>query len=464
MTQPIAAPASASYRVRSPSASLPFGIAFIAGLFSLFLGEYWLSAMGVSAFFYYLVRLLQEAGVDLPIESFILVMASLQWIIGPVLTYAGWSNHYKYHMYVPEDEYMALAVPGVIFLSLGLYSFRSKKRIALVRHYAAITNQLVQRTGFLPYYLIGIGFVFSFLVDRFPPSLAFPAYILSNIKYIGLIYLIFSDRLQHKTAVLMAAFFFTFLSSLRGAMFHDLLLWSAFIGMYAAYILRPTMAKKVLMVVLGLLFIFILQSAKEDYRAKLKLEGQGGNVAKFLTTVEERFEAQQDLRSSNIEKTINRINQGWIISRIMQGTPTYFPHAGGETVIVAIKASILPRLLFPDKPIAGGKANFEKYTGYNLQQSTSMGISLLGEAYINYGVSGAWVFMFAFGFISSFVIHRFFLLAKKYPTIWLWFPLILLHFVKAETELLVQLNFLVKGIIMVYVFIWANKHFLKLKL
>ena len=44
------------------------------------------------------------------------------------------------------------------------------------------------------------------------------------------------------------------------------------------------------------------------------------------------------------------------------------------------------------------------------------------------------------------------------------FPLILLHFVKAETELLVQLNFLVKSVILVYAFIWANKHFLRLKL
>jgi hypothetical protein len=56
------------------------------------------------------------------------------------------------------------------------------------------------------------------------------------------------------------------------------------------------------------------------------------------------------------------------------------------------------------------------------------------------------------------------MLAAIYPTIWLWFPLVMLHFVKAETELLVQLNFLVKSIFLVYLFVWANKHFLRLKL
>jgi hypothetical protein len=457
-------PVASAPTIRAPNTSIPFIIAAVAFSFSLIFGAYWLSAIGVGAFAYFLVRMLSEAGLDLPIESFILVVVSMQWIIGPILDYAGLSNHFKYHMYVPVEEYTALAVPSVIALALGLYTFRSRKRIALVRHYAGITTQIVSRTHYLPYYLIGIGFVFSFLVHRFPPSLAFPAYILSNVKYIGLIYLIFSDRQEHKVLILVAAFALTFLSSLRGAMFHDLLLWSAFIGMYAAYIFRPSNAQKLLMLVLGLLFVFVLQAAKDEYRAKLREQGQGRNLEKFLTSVDERLLEDETLGSTNVERLVIRINQGWIISRIMTGTPRYLPFAEGETVIVAIKAALLPRILFPDKPKAGGKANFEKYAGYRLQSGTSMGISLLGEAYINFGVRGAWVFMFVFGLISSFVIKQFFLLAAKYPTIWLWFPLILLHFVKAETELLVQLNFLVKSIILVYAFVWANKQFLHLKL
>jgi hypothetical protein len=451
-------------KLRAPGSSLPFVIAALVGFLSLVFGAYWLSAVGASAFSYFLTRLVSEAGRDLPIESFILVMASMQWIIGPILDYAGLSNHYKYYMYVPVDEYMTLAVPGVISLALGLYSFRSKKRIALVSHYAGITRDIVSRTEYLPFYLIGIGFIFSFLVDRFPPALAFPAYILSNIKYIGLIYLIFSDRQKNKVLILALAFFVTFMSSLRGAMFHDLLLWSAFIGMYAAYIFRPTIVRKSLAVLLGLAFIFVLQAVKDEYRSKLELGGQGQNIEKFLSSIDERLIENETAKSSNVERFVVRINQGWIISSIMNRVPRWTPHAKGETVLVALKASVLPRFLFPDKPKAGGRENFEKYSGFKLQSSTSMGISLLGEAYINFGVRGAWVFMFVFGLISSFVIQQFFLLATRYPTIWLWFPLILLHFVKAETELLVQLNFLVKNIIMVYAFVWANKHFLRLKL
>lgn len=447
-----------------PLHSRPLIIGAVAALFSLILGVYWLAAVGVGAFFYYLARLVLEAGSDVPVESFILVLASLQWIIGPVLAYAGFSNHYKFHMYVPVDRYMLLAVPAVIFWSIGLYSFRSRKRTAYVAYFAGLTRQIVNRGGYLPLYLIGVGFIFSFLAPRFPPALAFPAFLLSNIKFIGLIYLLFSDRYRHKMAILAAAFLLTFVSSLRGAMFHDLILWSAFIGMYVAYFWRPRVAKKLAVVLLGLLFLFVLQSAKDLYREKIHEGGQRGTLTTFVSTVEERMSLDEQMISGNVERFVIRINQGWIISRIMQRVPAVVPHAEGATVSTAVKASVMPRMLFPDKPIAGGKANYERYTGFLLGQSTSMGISLLGEAYINFGVVGAWFFMLALGLISSFLIHRLFLLALKYPTVWLWLPLILLHFVKAETELLVQLNFLVKSFVLVYLFLWANKRFLGLRL
>ncbi|MEJ8566884.1 hypothetical protein V3330_04550 [Wenzhouxiangellaceae bacterium CH-27] len=451
-------------RLPNSDAALPYAAAIIGAALSFGMSSHWLAAVGIGAFVYYFVRLLQEAGRDLPIESFILVMASLQWIVGPALAYSGFSDHYKYRMYVPVEQYMTLAVPGVLLLSIGLYAFRRENRFALVSHYIATTHQIVKRAAYLPFYLIGVGIVFSVLVDRFPPALAFPAYVLSNVKYIGLVYLIFSDRLQYKGGILIAAFGLTFLSSLKGAMFHDLLLWSAFIGMYAAFIFRPKFGHKLLIACLGFAFIFVLQASKDLYREKLQEGGRSDFVSKFVSSVEERLDTDPLSESNNLERLVVRINQGWIISRIMQNVPDRIPHAEGETVATAVKASLLPRLLFPDKPIAGGKKNYEKYTNFYLQSSTSMGISLLGEAYINYGVAGAWLFMLIFGLVSSFVINRFFKLARTYPTIWLWFPLILLHFVKAETELLVQLNFLVKSIVLVYLFVWANKYFLKLNI
>ena len=57
--------------IRVPSSSLPFSIALVVTVISFAFGTYWLSALGVGAFAYFMTRLLNETGVDLPIENFI---------------------------------------------------------------------------------------------------------------------------------------------------------------------------------------------------------------------------------------------------------------------------------------------------------------------------------------------------------------------------------------------------------
>jgi hypothetical protein len=413
------------------------------------LGLYWLSALGVGVAVFSLARLIMDAGRDLPIEALIMSLASIQWIVAPLMVYLGLSDHYKYRMYVPEDEYMLLAVPGVIMLGIGLDLMRFRGRTFFLDYSAQVTRMIVDRSPELPLYLIGIGVIFSYAAGQVPAALAFPVYLLSNVKYIGLVYLIFSDWLVAKRLPLLIAFVLTFMSSLQAAMFHDLLLWSAFVGMYAALVLRPSLQQKLL--------VFVIQVAKDEYRQSLETQGRQDVVGQFFAAVDDELFQGESVLEGNIGEVVNRFNQGWIISRIMLMVPDAVPHAEGETIETAVKASLLPRFLYPDKPIAGGRVNYEKYTGFTLTSATSMGISLLGEAYINYGVQGAWLFMGVFGLAAGFVINFLIRLAQRYPTIWLWLPLVFLHFIKAETELLVQLNFLTKSLILVLAFVIANR-------
>ena len=437
--------------------------AFLVSIVCIVLDVYWLSSIGIGAFTYYSLRLLLELGEDIPVESFLLSIASMQWIVAPVLTYAGLTDHWKYYMYVPEDRYMALVVPAVILFSIGLYIFRAKNRVEIYREYQPVIFEILSSNKNLPIYLIGVGFIFSMILRHVPQTLSFPAYLLSNLHYIGLIYLVSSGGRKNKLIILFIAFTISFLSALRSGYFHDFLLWNAFIGMYVAYRFKPTLKTKLLWLVMGALFIFVIQAVKVEYREKLHLTGSGDALTKFTDTVGERFQ-YEGKDESNVERIIIRLNQGWIISILMERVPELLPYASGETVAVALMASILPRFLFPDKPEAGGRKNYEKYTGFNLWDSTSMGISTVGEAYINFGTEGAWVFMLFLGAIFSLILRWLFFLVRKFPTIWLWSPLILLHFVKAETELLVQLNFLVKSIVVVILFLYFNKRFLKIRL
>jgi hypothetical protein len=155
-----------------------------------------------------------------------------------------------------------------------------------------------------------------------------------------------------------------------------------------------------------------------------------------------------------------RLNQGWIISAIIENVPSIEPYANGETIIEAISGSLLPRFLVPDKKMAGGQENFERFTGLPLGPTTSMGTSVIGEAYANFGPMGSWIFMFLWGMFLSLGFNKLVSYGNKNPLIYVFLPLIFLQVVKAETELYVVLNHFLKSLILVFGLLWVFKKYL----
>ncbi len=69
----------------------------------------------------------------------------------------------------------------------------------------------------------------------------------------------------------------------------------------------------------------------------------------FLNKVENMVSGNENARVSfypnekdEVSETNNRLNQGWIISRIMQNIPNQTPYLEGETISDAIYSSLFP--------------------------------------------------------------------------------------------------------------------------
>jgi hypothetical protein len=423
-----------------------------------FMGSYlithgFMSAVGLTLFLYILLRFLHELEYRFPMDTIIALIATLQWVVGPILAYSGYNTHYKYHMYVTEDTYMYLAVPGCLLLWVGLRLCQHK-----YEHEQQIIQQSILFLKGVPvkyaYWLIVVGLIAPFLGQALPATLGFVAYLMGVFKYIGLLFFLFSNQTKHKWWVLGGIYLVTVLAALKSAMFHDLILWSLFLGIYLVYYLKVSFKNRILLLVIGFFAIFIIQLVKAQFRDVVWGSGtKESEVTLYTDLVSNQLSAGDIFRHSVVESFVYRINQGWIISRIMENVPSQVAYAGGETVEVAIKDALVPRFLNPTKKEAGGQENYTRFTGYTLTE-TSMGISILGEGYANYGVTGAWFFLFIVGVFFSFVLRKTIDAAQKYPSLILFLPLIYLQVVKAETEFYVVLNYLIKSLVMVAFFIW----------
>lgn len=414
------------------------------------------SIIGVFVVAYVFLRFLKGLGNRLPILELLLLIAGLQWIVGPAIEYQKTSHHFKYYMYVNDFTYMSYVVPAYLLLVVTVfYGIKKEPKVTIKPE-----NFFKEAKHGVSIFFIGL--FCDLLQSKVPGGLQFFFFLLANFKYVGALILLFSKQKTHQY-LFYGSILYLFYSSLRAAMFHDFILWGTFYYMFWAYKVKPSVKMSLLIIGAGFIFGTIIQVVKSDYRA-LVWEGYSGNKLELFMNVLDKKLSGGFAENTEEQGELNvRLNQGWIISAIMDHTPRNQPYADGETILDAVSASILPRFLNPEKKEAGGVDNFIKYTGLSLGAGTSMGLSMVGEFYANFGVVGG---IFCMG-IWGWVLMKFwyFLLNKsKSKAIILFFlPLIFLQVVKAETELVVVLNHIVKSMVVVFLFLWFSERFLNWK-
>lgn len=409
------------------------------------------SILGILFVFYVFWRFVNALGKSLPVLELMMLIAGLQWVVGPYISYRQETSHYKYYMYVNEDTYMGYVVPALLCFSIPLFFILKRK----------ITWEAINFVKFVPYSkgLLVIGVGSDILSSVSPSSLLFFFFLISQFKFIGAIILFFS-RKKSDQYFFYGAIIYLLANALARAMFHDLLLWSVFMFMYWCLKKNPTFKTKLLLIFTGVLFAISIQVVKSNFRANVWGGYSGNKLDLFVDTLNEKVSTGYFDDDENTSELNVRLNQGWIISAIMYYTPSYQPFGEGETILDAIYSSFLPRFLIPNKKMAGGQENFEKFTGFILAGGTSMGMSIIGESYANFGITNGIVFMLIWGCFLAWYWKWILKLINKYPLILMFLPVLFLQVIKAETELVVVLNHLIKASIVVALFFWFAQKYL----
>ena len=285
----------------------------------------------------------------------------------------------------------------------------------------------------IAYILIAIGLASTYIAPYVPAVVRFILYLTASFQYVGLALLLFQPQSNTKWRWFVLIMGLLTISSIRQGMFHDLLLWSALLFSFVAIQLRLQFFGKIALILSGVLFASALQGIKAEFRSQLRGKSTEEKVLLFTDLVQKQVSGSEGQDQDALtEMASTRLNQGWIISAIIFNVPDYEPHANGETINEALVSSLVPRFLDPGKKEAGGRENFRRFTGLGINTGTSMGTSVIGEAYGNYGTEGAWIFMFAWGALLAFGFSRLMKYGQKHPIIIVFIPLIFLQVIKAR--------------------------------
>lgn len=424
----------------------------------IFPGLSWWCYIALMICLHQFMLLFYSMGHILPVRNLLGSFMCLQMLFGPTLAYNGLDKFQRgfMKMQIPYDQYFAYVIPAVILFIIGLH-IRSGMMEGEVVDEERI-KKYVHKNPTLPYYFVGVGFVASLVVPFFRSELGFVFYLLSGFKFLGTFMIILGSQ-KIRPIVLVAVYGSVIASSISSAMFHDLLIWVLFLGAILAIRYKPSNSLKGFFAFGFILLATFIQMVKHDYREATWREGEVANLETFQKTVEESQEkhdlfSYEKLASSNV-----RINQGYIITNIMRNIPANEPFADGKELMIILESAVMPRILMPNKLNAGDRDFFMKYSGMPIARGTSMGLSSVGDAYINFGTIGGSIFMFFYGLFFSEVLKAFYRLSRYYPILILFTTLVFYYPIRPDCELQTILGHLFKSCFLIFVIfqIWNYK-------
>ena len=423
---------------------------------ALFIGMGWPSYLAVILSLHQFVVLFSSIGYVIPVRYLLGSFMCVQFFIGPAFAFNGLDQYQGaiYRMKVSEVTYFSYAIPAVMCFITGLHLAAKNLAGEIVNEKGIVF--FVEKNPKLPYLFIAIGFIASIVSSFFGSDLAFLFYLLGNLKFIGLFLLILGFK-EIKIAPLLLVIGSIVSSSLGEGMFHDLLTWIIFTGSIMAIKYKIGFNTKLVGCVAFILLAVTIQVLKGAYRSATGAGGEEGGIETASKVFEKQNEQHSIFSFENIAPSNVRINQGFIITNIMKTVPERIPFSEGEEMYQIMEAAIMPRILAPNKLTAGDRSIFTKYSGIQLRAGTSMGLSSLGDAYVNYGVFGGCFFMFLLGLLYSWVLNVFFDKSKKYPILILFVALVFYYPIRPDCELQTILGHLVKSCFLIAVLMSSFK-------
>jgi hypothetical protein len=409
-------------------------------------------SLSVGLFVFFILDFLNRLGKKMVIFDILIVLAILTCLIMPIWGYHVYTKSDRLahlwvkYMFIPSDEYFSFAFPAVVAMILGF-------RIPLARKsnveknpaiYMERMKEEVKKKPNVGMILIGVGLVSGIFTKFVPGGLTQFFLFLSRLIYVGVFYVMYSPHKQ-KSKIVIGVFCIMIGESLVVGMFGELIFTSVASAILIMLGKKVPFYKKLTFALVGFYFILLLQSIKIEYR-RAAWSGEGGGPVYFAQLIGERVaDPALLLEPKNSFLTYVRLNQGWLVGTTIFFVPHRYPFANGETIWESIAAAIVPRLFWPNKPEAGGRANLKRFWGYKLK-GYSENIGPLGEAYGNFGVTGGIIYMFFFGLFFNFLLKKVLKKADDIPTLILWVPFLFSGTLTVESDLLTVLGVIIKGL------------------
>lgn len=380
----------------------------------------------------------------------ICLYSSFVYLVGPYLGYKYFNEYFepavlfKFVMPISSNEYFNYAFPAIIAFIIGLNLMRKTEEEEMLSKIITYVKEMADiKVG---YNLIFIGFIAFYLLPFAPSFLKYICTICFLLIFAGITILHLSDESSKlKTYVQIFIVLWLLYNGIKTTMFTIVFYMGVTMVSIVSLKYKVSFIKKIVGIILFLIFTITLQFSKSNYRTLIKSRVENSiSINKFLNlfyTTIANFD--QAFEVKNLFPLHLRFNNGFYLAMVMKRFPKEIQFDKGEALGKTVLASFVPRLFWPDKPTAGGIYNAKYYMGLVITHTVNVGP--IGEAYGSFGIRGGIIYMFLFGMFLGFAHNYFIKISKNKPLLFVFMPMIFYESLYCmENDTMQALNSLIK--------------------
>ena len=354
-------------------------------------------------------------------------------------------------MPITPEEYFSFNIPAVVSMGLGFFLFRgssSDERPVIFNIVRRLKQDVLLIKPSVIIVLTLSALVAYVISGYLPESLKQLNTFLFFSLFASAFYIFFYKNFPLKWYFLAGVIGFVLLDAFNSGMFTIIAYMSGLVLILVIADQKIHLYKKLGLLVGGLAALAFIQLFKLDLRRSYKHRDKVSVIDLASKVVSNSQETQLE---ALIYPIYQRMNQGYNIALVQKRIPKQVDYLGGEYLGLTFISSFVPRLVWPDKPKAGGAENMRLYTGIIIR-TWSTNVGPFGEAYGNFGYMGGWVYILVFSFFIRSAYTKFLDICRNRPIFFLWLPAMFFQtFYVIETDSLQAFNSLIKGTVFMFI-------------
>ena len=403
-----------------------------------------------------IVLVLDKLGKGVVLREIIALHTTFVCLVMPVVGYTFFDRTNKLarsflkYMRVTDHVYFGYALPAiagfVVVLCWPLTSKKYSDEGVFLRKAVDRAKTVLEGRPKLGIYLLLSGTVMFWLAWVLPEAIQFFFLLFFFAGFAGFLYVFYQPNLRFRRLFLWGFGSFIILTALSSGMFTVVAYMSLTLFSFFFLGKRSSLFKKMMLFLLGVFVLLLIQSIKPAYRVATWQDSYEGNKAMLFASLMIRKLNDPNWASTDAFFPIyTRTNQGFNVSLVMRRFPETVPYDGGHNLLINLASSLVPRVFWPNKPEAGGKANMKYYAGLTIS-GFSTNVGPLGEAYGSFGPFGGICFMIFVGLFIRWAYTLLFKWSANIPLLIFWLPVMFYQTTYAgETDTLQIFNSVLKS-------------------